>query len=113
MGYKMIEITHSTLSSKLDGYAVTAEDSFVDALTTLKGSVIGNPEYGTILPKLKHKPFNNSWIIDFKRCLKDACKHDPRLEFKSAIIDDSNVAEGSISFIVSFGYYTLEGVVNV
>ena len=37
----------------------------------------------------------------------------PRLEFKSAIIDDSNVAEGSISFIVNFGYYTLEGVVNV
>lgn len=112
MVHKMIEITHSTLP-KIDGYAVSAEDSFVDALTTLKGSVIGNPEYGTILPRLKHKPFNNSWIIDFKRCLKDACTHDPRLEFKTALVDDSNVAKGTISFIVSFGYHTIEGFVNV
>ena len=109
----MVKITHTTLSSKINGYAVSAEDSFVDALTTLKGSVIGNPEYGTILPKLKHRPFNNSWIIDFKRCLKDACLHDPRLEYKSALIDDSRVSEGSLSFIVNFGYYTIEGVVNV
>lgn len=109
----MIEVTHSTLTSKLGGYTVTAEDSFVDALTTLKGSVIGKPDYGTDLPKLKHRAFNSSWIIDFKRCLKDACKHDPRLEFKNALIDDSRVSEGNLSFIVNFGYYTIEGIVNV
>lgn len=109
----MIDILNSNLPLKMDGYKVSAEQSFIDGLTTQKGSVIGKPDYGTDLPKLKHRPFGTSWLIDFRRCLKDACKHDPRLEFKSALIDDSEIGAGRIHFTVQIGYYTIKGVVNV
>jgi len=109
----MIEIIDSTLPLGLDGYAVTAEDSFSDALMTIKGSVIGKPDYGTNLLRLKHREFNSSWIIDFKRCLKDACKHDPRLKFKSASVNASNVGAGRFYFDVNIATCIIKGVVNV
>ncbi len=109
----MIDILNTTLPLGLDGYAVSAEQSFVDGLTTLKGSVIGKPDYGTILPKLKHRAFDSSWIIDFKRCLKDACKHDPRLEFKNATVNTESIGAGKVYFDVKIGYFILKGVVNV
>jgi len=109
----MIDILNSTLPIGLDGYAVRAEKSFIDALTTLKGSVIGKPDYGTILPRLKHKSFDGSWIIDFKRCLKDACKHDPRLKFKGAKIDTQDIGIGKVYFDVQIDFYNIKGVANV
>jgi len=109
----MIDILESNLPLGLDGYAVSAEQSFVDALTTLKGSVIGKPDYGTDLPRLKHRSFNNAFVIELKRYMKDACKHDPRLEFKSASINASNVGAGRIYFDVYIANYILKGVVNV
>jgi len=109
----MIEITNSTLELSTDGYAVTADKSFMDALTTPKGSVIGKPDYGTDFYKLKHRPFNSSWIIDFKRCLKDACKHDPRLAFKKAVVNQNEVDIGKLHFEVYIANYIIKGFVNV
>lgn len=94
-------------------YLVSVEDSFRDALMTLKGSVIGKPDYGTDLPRLKHRSFNSEWVIDFRRCLKDACKHDPRLKFKGADIDSSRAGEGVISYKVYIDSYIVEGAINV
>jgi len=94
-------------------YLVSVEDSFKDALMTLKGSVIGKPDYGTNLQRLKHRSFNSEWVIDFRRCLKDACKHDPRLEFKGADIDSSRAGEGVIKYKVYIVNYIIEGAVNV
>lgn len=109
----MVQIVNSTLPLGLDGYQVTAEQSFIDGLTTQKGSVIGKPDYGTDMYKLKHRSFNSSWLIDLKRCFKDACKHDPRLTYKSSTIDTSEVANGKVYFEVFIGFYRLKGVVNV
>ncbi|MBL0703216.1 MAG: hypothetical protein JJV95_04465 [Sulfurospirillum sp.] len=109
----MIQILSSNLPLGLDGYLVTAEQSFIDGLTTQRGSVIGKPDYGTDLPRLKHKAFGSDWLIEFRRCLKDACKHDPRLEFKSALINDSEVGAGKLYFDVQIGHYILKGLVNV
>ena len=94
-------------------YLVSVEDSFRDGLMTLKGSVIGKPDYGTEFPRLKHRGFNAEWVIDFRRCLKDACKHDPRLKFKGADIDSSRVSEGIVAYKVYIVDYIIEGVVNV
>jgi len=94
-------------------YLVSVNDSFRDGLFTLKGSVIGKPDYGTDLPLLKHRPFNSEWLIDFRRCLKDACKHDDRLDFKSAEIDTSRADVGIISYKVYITDHIIEGVVNV
>jgi len=109
----MVDILNSTLPFGMKGYEVSAEQSFIDALTTPKGSVIGKSDYGTDFYKLKHKPFNNEWIIDFKRCLKDACKFDPRLEFRGARIDTSDIGAGKVYFEVDINFYSLKGVVNV
>jgi len=109
----MIEIINSTLSLSTDGYAVTADESFMDALTTPKGSVIGKPNYGTDFYKLKHRGFNSSWIIDFKRCLKDACQHDDRLAFKKAVVNQNEVDAGNLYFDVYIANYIVKGVVNV
>ena len=109
----MIDILNSTLPLGLDGYAVSSEDSFIDALMTLKGSVIAKPDYGTNLLRLKHRSFDNAFIIELRRCLKDACKHDPRLDFKSASISQRNVGAGRVYFDVYIGNYILKGVVNV
>jgi len=94
-------------------YLVSVEDSFKDALMTLKGSVIGKPDYGTDLTRLKHRSFDSEWVIDFRRCLKDACKHDPRLKFKGADIDSSRAGEGVIEYKVYIANYIIEGAVNV
>lgn len=108
-----MEIINSTLPLGSDGYAVTPEKSFIDGLTTPKGSVIGKPEYGTEYYKLKHRGFNSSWIIDFKRCLKDACKHDPRLIYKNSTIDDSEIGNGRLYYEVFLEYGSIKGVLNV
>jgi len=102
----MIGITSSTLPIDLDGYAVSQTDSFIDALTTPFGSVIGKRDYGTNLHLLKHRTYNTSWMIDFKRSLKDACKHDPRLIFKSARVQRNE-------FEVEISGFTLKGSINV
>lgn len=94
-------------------YLVSVEDSFRDALATLKGSVIGKPDYGTDLPRLMHRSFNSEWVIDFRRCLKDACKHDPRLKFKGADIDTASADDGVVSYVVYIDNYIVDGVINV
>jgi phage baseplate assembly protein W len=94
-------------------YAVSIEDSFKDALMTPKGSVIGKPEYGTNLFELKHKPFNSEWLIDFRRCLKDACKHDERLKFKGADISSLDEQNSLVSYVVYIKNNVIRGVVNV
>jgi len=109
----MIQILSSNLPLGMDGYQVSAEDSFIDAFNTPKGSVIGKPDYGTDAHKLKHRSFNSSWIIDFKRCLKDACKHDPRLTYKNALVDVSSASSGKIYFNVYIGFYSIKGVFDV
>jgi len=109
----MIEITSPTLELSTDEYAVTADKSFMDALTTPLGSVIGKEDYGTKFYELKHRPFNSSWIIDFKRCLKDACKHDPRLAFKKAVVNQSEADIGKLHFEVYITNYIIKGTVNV
>jgi len=109
----MIEITKITLSSDLGGYAVTPIDSFIDALTTPKGSVIARPAYGTKLYTLKHRPYNSSWLIDFKRCLKDACSFDDRLKFKEAIISENEISVGKLNFDVSLENSIIQGFINV
>jgi len=97
----------------LDGYAVSVADSFIHAFTTKKGTVIGNYDYGTDAHKLKHRPYNSSWLIDFKRCCKDACKWDKRLVFNGVTIDDTQVGAGKLYFDVQIGQYTLKGLINV
>lgn len=109
----MIEITNNNLLLDDEGYAVSEVDSFIDGLTTLKGSVIGNHEYGTIFPTLKHRSFNNDWKIDCKRCFKDACNHDGRLEYKGSKLYESDIAIGYIGFIVYIGSGFIEGKINV
>lgn len=109
----MVQILNSSLPLGLDGYKVTAEQSFVDGLTTPKGSVIGKPDYGTDFPKLKHRSFDSSWLIDLKRCFKDACKHDERLTYKSSTINADEIGNGKVYFEVFIGFYSLKGVLNV
>jgi phage baseplate assembly protein W len=109
----MIEILDSSLPIDLDGYEVSAEDSFVHALTTVRGSIIHNRGYGTDFHKLKHRPFNQLWLIDFRRYAKDACKYDDRLEFKGMDIDDSHIDKGKITFSLYVGVHTIEGAINV
>lgn len=109
----MIQIVNSTLPLGLDGYAVSCEDSFIDALKTPKGSVIGNLDYGTDFHKLKHRPFNSSWLIDFRRYCKDACSFDPRLTYRGLRFDESEVSNGRLYFEIQIGYYRLKGLVNV
>jgi phage baseplate assembly protein W len=94
-------------------YATSEEESFRDTLATQKGSVICNPDYGTNLFKLKHRSFDSEWVIDFRRCLKDACRYDPRLKFRGADIDSSQVGEGTISYKVYIENKIIEGVINV
>jgi len=109
----MIEIVSSTLPHNDDRYAVTVENSFIDALTTAKGSVIGNPRYGTDFYKLKHRPFNSSWLIDFRRCCKDACSFDPRLKYRGLVFDKSEISTGKLYFEIQISYYKLKGSINV
>ena len=104
---------NNNLSLSNDGYAVSTGNSFYHCLTTKKESVIGHYEYGTDLYKLKHRSFDSSWIIDFKRCCKDACKWDERLSFKKVVIDSSQVGAGIILFDVYIGELILKGSINV
>ena len=107
-----IEINES-LELSNDGYAVTIGDSFIHALTTKKKSVIGHYEYGTYVYKLKHRPFDSSWIIDFKRCCKDACKWDERLIFNGVTVESNEISTGVISFDLAIGQLILKGSINV
>jgi len=110
----MIKIIDTTLPAITDnGYKVNPIDSFIDCLTTPLGSVIAKTDYGTNLYQLKHKPFNSLWIIDFKRCLKDACSHDPRLEFKEAIVFQNELGTGLLIFEVHIKNYIIKGTANV
>ncbi len=110
----MIQILkHNLPIDILEGYEVNSVDSFFDALTTPKGSVIHYPEYGTILHTLKHRGIDGDWLIDFKRCLKDACAFDKRLTYKGSDIDTSEAGVGVIRFEVYIDFFSLSGVVNV
>lgn len=108
-----MQILSNNLPLGLDGYAVSIADSFIHAFTTKKGTVIANYDYGTDAYKLKHRPYNSSWLIDFKRCCKDACKWDKRLVFNGVKIDDSEVGTGKLYFVITIGQYTLKGLINV
>ena len=90
----IVTVVNSLLPVTYQHYAVTAEDSFRDALTTPKGSSPLAPFYGTYMYLLKHRVMNAEWVIDFRRCLKDACAFDPRLEFDKAVVDDSQISLG-------------------
>lgn len=106
-------LKHNLSFDTLDGYEVSLIDSFFDALTTPKGSVIYYPEYGTILYTLKHRGIDGDWLIDFKRCLKDACSFDKRLTYKNSNINASEAGAGVITFEVYIDFFSLSGVVNV
>jgi len=94
-------------------YYSTVEESFIDTLTTPIGTLIGNYQYGTELHKLKHRSFNAEWVLDAKRCFKDACKWDNRLTFKSVDFDISQVDIGKIIFSLELKDGYILGVVNV
>jgi hypothetical protein len=108
-----VQILSDNLPLGLDGYAVSVADSFIHAFTTKKGTVIGNYEYGTEVYLLKHRPYNSSWLIDFKRCCKDACKFDPRLSFEKVVLDDSKVDIGKLNFEVHTIVSVIKGFINV
>jgi len=95
-----------------DGFAVSTVLSYLDALITPKGSVIGEPEYGTEFYKLKHRSFNSEWIIDFKRCLKDATKFDKRLVYVSSSLEWQEDEE-RVFFSVDVGVDRVEGYIYV
>jgi phage baseplate assembly protein W len=109
----MIKLINTPVTLGLEGYAVTPEASFMDALTTPKGSVICNAKYGTKFHELKHRPFNSSWKIDFKRCLKDACSFDSRLSFDKVVLNDSEVDIGKLNFEVYTTTSIIKGATNV
>jgi len=95
----------------MTGFFVSPAKSFMDSLTTPKGSVIGKPEYGTEFYKLKHRSFNTEWIIDAKRCFKDACRFDDRLSYNGATIEE--LENGKIFWSVDIGVDVVEGSLNV
>ncbi len=107
----IIETTNLPLD--LEGYAVPAVDSFLHAFTTKKNSVIGHYRYGTDAYKLKHRSYGSEFLIDFKRCCKDACKFDKRLKFTGVQVDESQVSAGILNFIVNLGIYQIKGFLNV
>jgi len=96
-------ILNSTFTLDLEGYAITAVDSFVDALTTQKSSLICNMNYGTDWYKLKHRRFDSSWKIDARRYCKDACAFDDRLDFEDVKFSylDGDTAKVIISVYIS------------
>ncbi len=95
-----------------DGFAVSPILSYLDALITPKGSVIGESEYGTEFYKLKHRSFNNSWLIDFKRYLKDATKFDNRLVFVSSTLEYQE-EQKRVFFSADIGVDRVEGYIYV
>ena len=84
-------------------YLVDEEKSFMDALTTPIGTIIGCYEYGTNFNKLKHRTLTTDLLIEAKRAIKDACKFDPRLNFEKAKIDTSHLQKGILKFSVFAG----------
>jgi len=102
-----------SFSEPIDGYAISPEGSFMDALTTLKGTLIAHKDYGTTLPLLKHRPYSVEWLLDAKRCFKDACAFDPRLKHKETILDESQASIGVIGFEVILDTFKIEGSLNV
>ena len=90
----MITIVESNAPFEL-GYAVSAEDSLIDCLTTPFGSVIGKREYGTNFHLLKHRNFDTSWIIDFK-IVKDDGEEYAEASI-NAILSNSNVENNPTS----------------
>jgi phage baseplate assembly protein W len=81
-------------------YLVTEEDSFMDALLTPIGTVIGRYDYGTKFSKLKHRSLTSDLLIEAKRSIKDACSFDPRLNFEKATIDTTFLSNGILKFLV-------------
>ena len=102
----------TTIPTDESGFASTPDESFIHALTTPLGSVIGNENYGTNFKKRKHRALNNSTLIDLKRDLKDDCKFDPRLSFQKAELNTQEISNGKISFdiFLSTGVITGEFV---
>jgi phage baseplate assembly protein W len=84
-------------------YLVSEEKSFMDALTTPLGTLIGRYNYGTNFNKLKHRTLTTDLLIEAKRAIKDACKFDPRLNFEKAEIDTSDLPKGILKFSVFAG----------
>ena len=81
-------------------YLVSVEDSFMDALTTPLGTLIGRYDYGTKFNELKHRNLTLDFILDAKRAIKDACQFDPRLTFEKAEIDSGMLASGILRIMV-------------
>ena len=84
-------------------FLVTEEKSFMDALTTPIGTVVGRYDYGTSFYKLKHRTFTTDLLIEAKRAIKDACKFDSRLHFEKAEIDTSLLPKGWLKIAVYAG----------
>jgi len=106
----MIKIEHleTTIYIDKDGYSNTPDESFYDALTTRKKSVICNPDYGTDFVKRKHRNLDSSTLIDFRRDFKNACSFDPRLNFQDVKYD---LVEMSIG-VVRFDVYLSVGIIS-
>ncbi len=107
-------IINSSIPISEGHFEVSAEDSFINALTTRRGSVYANPTYGTDFYLLRHRNVNAEWLIDFRRYVKDACSFDPRLLVENIEIEDSSVATGEIFFSIYLsGNGAVEGMLNV
>ena len=96
----IVTVVNAFLPVTYQHYAVSAEDSFRDALTTPRGSSPLAPHYGTLLYLLRHRPMSVEWLLDFKRCLKDACAFDSRLNLEKTIVDDSSLSIGKVKYDV-------------
>jgi hypothetical protein len=104
-----VEALDTTIPTDLDGFAVDPVESFYDALTTKRGSVIGNYKYGTEFHKRKHRALTTATLIDYKRDLRDACGFDPRLSFQRADLDLTQINEGVVMFDVYVGIGRISG----
>ena len=104
-----IQSLATTIPTDSNGFAVTPVDSWLDALMTRPRMVIGKPEYGTLFPTRKHKTFNQSAVIDFRRDFRDACAFDPRLNFQDVKFDLSEMSIGIIGFDVHLDIGLISG----
>lgn len=102
-----VKMLDTTIPTDIHGYAVSADQSFYDALTTPKGSVVGS-RYGTDFHKYKHRSLSTGTLIDMKRCLRDACVHDPRLSFQKAELDLTDIYDS----IARFEVHTVNGIIT-
>lgn len=104
-----IEKLDTTILTDDFGYAVSAVDSWLDALMTRPNMLIAKHEYGTGFSMHKHRSLNQGTLIDFRRDFKDACNFDPRLSFNSVDFYIDKIAIGIVAFDVYLSIGAISG----